>query len=241
MMSQLLKRSSMIALAIACVFPLNAVENDAEEALSRAKSNRQRIDSVQVVISPTGQNFGFTINNGTGEILEPATLIMDPLLNGGSSTLTGLIYPADTVDPMQPNFNVDKDGHVLTMQNSIGNFIQEATTLTDINFINASETPFPSAGTSAELVNWFMTFNNNCCSSSVGQTNIAVEGVLQTGNVGSNQVIFFAENMPAIQAGPHASGTNIVTSARVFFSQIAQVTPSPQMLIEIAFENSIKL
>lgn len=240
MMSAFLKKSSLIAFAIAAVFSLKADER-AEEAFDRAKGNRQRIHSVQVLVSPTAQNFSYTIDNGTGEILEPTTLIMEPLLIGGSSLLSGLIFPADTIDPTQSNFNVDQQGRPLSAQNSIGTFLQEANTLTDIFFINTAGTAFPAPGTNVQWVDWFMMFNNNCCMTSIGQTNVAVEGVLQAGNFGSNQLVFFGENMPAIQAGPHASGFNMVTSARVYFSQVTQVNPNPQMLIEIDFDSSIRL
>lgn len=253
MISQIFKKGSLLA-ALAASSAIYASDAD-----SRQNGNSgQRTRMVQVVISPSAQGFQFQFNNGVatngnGTIVNATNLVSTTngglvtpitLRPGSTSRMTGLIFPAGTVDPSQASFNVSQSGMPLTQQNSIGTFSQTSTTLAPITFTQnpVNGNTFPVAGTTAEQVQWLFNFNgNNCCMQGNNGNRISTitaNGELIAGNFGSNQAAFVGENLTAVQAGNNSNGTNAIRSAQVFFSQDLA---NPQMLINVELQDQIRI
>lgn len=216
MVSNIFKKSSLLAVALISAFTLNA---------------RHHSHDIQVLINQGDPNFNYTLFNGDG--IECCNILL-PRTNGGYYYLNGYIYPKGTVNPKnQSNFALDKDGNPLNEANSFGTFRCIAQFLTDVTF----DENFPSEGTVLEDLRWDFYFCNDCDGHDGhhGVNNMTAFGQLMAGILGANEIIFSAEglSMVATECNKHY---NYIEKAKVYWNGD---TETPQFLIKIRFRDKI--
>lgn len=216
MVSQILKKSSLLAIALISVFSLSA---------------KHHSHDIQVLINQADANFNYTLNNGDG--IECCNILL-PRTNGGYYYLNGYIYPKGTVNPKnQSNFALDRHGNALTAENSFGQFHCVANLLQNVTF----DVNFPVEGTLLEDIRWDFYFYNDCDGHEGhhGVNNIIAFGKLLAGVLQANQVIFSGEGMPA-RATECNEHYNYIETAKVYWNGNVD---APQFLIKIRFRDKI--